>query len=124
MSDFIDFESYNLHGDELLASAAIGGLYAMMVKGRLEDCGSLDFQNLVSRDGEVRINADVARRILTEALKEMDMAVNSWNPEDEMMKGTKRILESADIDPDDIISNMSVDFARFLDDLSKMAAAA
>ena len=33
MSDFIDFQSYDLHGDELLAASAIGGLYAMMVTG-------------------------------------------------------------------------------------------
>ena len=121
MSDFIDFESYDLHGDELLAASAIGGLYAMMVTGNY--FGSLDFQSMAVRDGEVRINADVVRNILTEALKQMDAAVNSWNPESEMMKGAKRTLQSAELDPELIVSNMSLDFARFLSDLSLQAAA-
>ena len=89
MSDFIDFESYDLHGDELLASAAIGGLYAMMVTGNY--CGSQeDFKKLADKENPTHINADAVRKILTEALKQMDAAVNSWNPESEMMEGAKR----------------------------------
>ena len=52
----------------------------------------------------------------------MDAAVDSWNPESEMMKGAKRTLQSADLDTELIVSNMSLDFARFISDLSQKAA--
>ena len=123
MSDFIDFQSYDLHGDELLAASAIGGLYAMMVTGGLSNCGSQeDFKKLADKEDPTHINADAVRKILTEALKQMDAAVNSWNPESEMMKGAKRTLQSADLDPELIVSDMSLDFARFISDLSQKAA--
>ena len=95
MSNFIDFESYNLLGEERLAAAAIGGLYAMMVTGGISDCESLkeDFKNLTSKDDPTRINAEVVRKILTEALDQMDKAVDSWNPGSEMMKGAKKTLQ-------------------------------
>ena len=48
MSDFIDFQSYDLHGDELLVASAIVGLYAMMVTGNY--CGSKeDFKNWLTK---------------------------------------------------------------------------
>ena len=53
----------------------------------------------------------------------MDAAADSWDPESEMMKGAKRTLQSTDIDPESIISDMSLDFARFLDELSMEAVA-
>ena len=120
MSNYIDFENYDLHGDELLAASAIGGLYAMMVTGNY--CGSQeDFKKLADKENPTHINADAVRNILTEALKQMDAAADSWNPESEMMKGAKRTLQSADLDTL-IVSNMSLDFARFISDLSQKAA--
>ncbi len=41
MNNFIDFESCNFQGEERLAAAAIGGLYAMIVTGGISDCESL-----------------------------------------------------------------------------------
>ena len=122
MSDFIDFQSYDLHGDELLAASAIGGLYAMMVTGNYRGSQE-DFKKLADKEDPTHINADAVRKILTEALNQMDAAVNSWNPESEMMKGAKRTLQSADLDPELIVSDMSLDFAKFLSDLSLQAAA-
>ena len=79
MGNFIDFGSYDLHGYELLAASAIGGLYAMMITGNY--CGSQeDFKNLTSRDDHTHINADAVRQILTEAFEQMDKAMDGAAP--------------------------------------------
>ena len=52
---------------------------------------------------------------------ELDSILDGWNPESPMMVGMKTTLQSANIDPDRLVQNMSVRFAEFLTDISTMA---
>ena len=118
----IDFEKYDLHGEELLIAAVVAGLYAMEVD---ENGGSpqSDFQGIVERvrGSEAIINAPVAKEIIKTALGALDDVLNGWNPESPMMVGMKTTLQSADIDPDRAVQSMSIGMAAFLTDISQMA---
>ena len=116
-----DLSKYNLHGEELLASAAVTGLYAMQADGA--DCPQCDFSSLVEgvEGRQVTINAPAAKEIIGTAMGELDSIRNGWNPESPMMVGMKTTLQSANIDPDRLVQNMSVRFAEFLTDLGMMA---
>lgn len=116
----IDFEKYNLHGEEQLAMAAVTGLYAMQVRGESPQC---DFQSLVSgvEGKQVTINAPAAKEVIKTALESLGSVLEGWNPESPMMVEMKRTLQSADIDPNIVVQNMSVGFAEFLTDLAGMA---
>ena len=116
----IDFEKYDLHGEEKLAMAAVAGLYAMQMRGDGTQC---DFKSLAGRNdkGEVTINTPLAKETLKTALESLGSVLEGWNPEGEMMIGMKRTLQSADVDPDKVIRNMSTGFVEFLEDISAMA---
>ena len=116
----IDFEKYDLHGEEKLVMAAVAGLYAMQMRGEGVKC---DFKSLAGRNdnGEVTINAPAAKETVKTALESLGSILESWNPESPMMVGMKRTLQSADVDPDKVIQNMSTGFAEFLTDISAMA---
>ena len=118
----IDFDKYDLHGEELLIAAAVAGLYAMEVD---ESGGSpqSDFQTIVEgvRGSEAIINAPVAKEIIKTALGALDDVLSGWKPESPMMAGMKTTLQSADIDPDRAVQSMSIGMAAFLTDISQMA---
>ena len=103
----IDFEKYDLHGEEKLAMAAVAGLYAMQMRGEGVQC---DFKSLAGRNdnGKVTINAPLAKETLKTALESLGSVLEGW-------------LQSSDVDPDKVIRNMSVGFAEFLEDISAMA---
>ena len=73
----IDFEKYNLHGEEKLVMAAVAGLYAMQIRGESPQC---DFQSLASRknSGEVMINASVAKEIIRATLGTLNGILKGW----------------------------------------------
>ena len=116
-----DLSKYNLHGEELLASAAVAGLYAMKADGA--DCPQCDFGSFVEgiEGRQVTINAPAAKEIIGTAMAELGSILESWNPESPMMVGMKTTLQSANIVPDRLVQNMSTGFAEFLADISAMA---
>ena len=68
----IDFEKYDFHGEELLASAAVSGLYAMQADGA--DCPQCDFGSLVEgiEGRQVTINAPAAKEMSLEIEADVD----------------------------------------------------
>ena len=118
----IDSEKYDLHGEELLIAAAVVGVYAMEAD---ENGGSpqSDFQGIVEevRGSEAIINAPVTKEIIETALGALDNILNGWIPESPMMVSMKTTLQSADINPDRAVQNMSIGMAAFLTDISQMA---
>ena len=67
----LNMSKYDLHGEELLASAAVTGLYAMQADGA--DCLRCDFGSLVegAEGKQVTINALAAKEIIGTAMGEL-----------------------------------------------------
>ena len=63
----------------------------------------------------------MAKEIIKTALGALDDVLSGWNSESPMMAGMKTTLQSADIDPDMAVQNMSMGMAAFLTDISQMA---